>query len=131
LRQITAEIALKPIRQHAEPRGKRILVAEDEKFVRMLVRAVLHGAGYTIIEALDGEDAILKIRNSQEGMDLLLLDLDMPKKNGRKVCDEIKRISPDIKVLFTSAYPAEIMRERGLLTKILTFSKTVWTIASS
>jgi CheY-like chemotaxis protein len=116
LRQIAAEIASKQsIGQHAELRGKRILVAEGEKFLRILVRSVLHGAGYTIIEAIDGEDAILKFRNTKERIDLLLLDVDMLKKNRWNVYDEIKQISPDIKVVFTSAYPVQIMQKHEII----------------
>jgi CheY-like chemotaxis protein len=116
LQRITAEIASKQtLGQHAELRGNRILVAEDEKFLRILVRSVLRGAGYTIIEAIDGEDAILKFRTAEDGIDLLLLDVDMLKKNRRKVYDEIMQISPDIKVLFTSAYPVGLMQKHGII----------------
>ena len=100
--------------QPVEPGGKRILVAEDDKFLRTLVTAVLRRAGYTIIEAIGGEDAVRLFRNSPEAIDLLLLDMDMLKKNIRKVYDEIRQTTPHIKVLFASAYPTEMMRKRGM-----------------
>lgn len=118
LRQITADIASKQcMEQPAELGGERILLAEDDKFLRILMRTLLYRAGYTILEAFDGEDAVLKFRNCHEGVDLLLLDMDMPKKNGKEVYDEIRQMKPDIKVVFASAYPAEIMRERGVIDR--------------
>jgi CheY-like chemotaxis protein len=74
-----------------------------------------------VIEAGDGEDAVHKFHNFHAGIDLLLLDMDMPKKNGKKVYDEIKQINPDIKVLYTSAYPSGIMMERGIIDEDTNF----------
>jgi CheY-like chemotaxis protein len=116
LQQISAEIASQQnLGQHAELGGKRILVAEEERFLRILVRSVLRGAGCTIIEAIDGEDAVLKFRTAEDRIDLLLLDVDMLKKNRRKVYDEIRRIRPDIKVVFTSAYPVAVVQKLGII----------------
>ncbi len=99
--------------QPAGPRGERILVAEGDRFLRTLVGTFLYRQGYTIIEAVDGEDALLKFHDTCEPIDLLLLDMDMPKKNGREVYEEIRTTEPDIKVMFASAYPSRMMRHPG------------------
>ncbi len=103
------------MKQPAGPAGERILVAEDDRFLRTLVGTVLYRSGYTIIEAVDGEDAVHKFYNSPEAIDLLLLDMDMPKKNGKEVYDEIRQTKPDIKVMFAGAYPGEVMQSRGMI----------------
>ena len=50
-----------------------------------------------------------------ESINLLLLDVIMPKKNGREAYREIEKIRPDMKALFTSGYTADIIQKRGLL----------------
>jgi CheY-like chemotaxis protein len=116
LRQISADIALKQLmEQPAELGRERILVAEEDKLLRVMMRTVLYGAGYSILEAIDGEDAVRKFRNSPEGVDLLLLDMDMQKRNGWDVYEEIKQMKPDIKAVFASARPAEIALQRSVV----------------
>jgi two-component system cell cycle sensor histidine kinase/response regulator CckA len=99
----------------ARPGGKRILVAVDDRFLRTLMTAVLYQAGYTVIEAIGSADAVRKFWNSPEAIDLLLLDMDMPKNTCKEVYDMIRQAEPDIKVVFAGSYPAELMRKRGLL----------------
>ncbi len=92
-----------------------ILVAEDDDNVRNLTRVVLEGFGYTVIDAVDGEDALKKFREHEEQIQLLFLDLLMPKKNGTEVYETIREGHPNINVLFTSGYSAELMRSKGIL----------------
>jgi PAS domain S-box-containing protein len=98
-----------------------ILVAEDDDSVRALTRAVLEGFGYTVIEAVDGEDALVKFSAHQDRIQLLLLDIIMPKKNGRTVYEEIEAMHPGVKALFTSGYTAEAMREKGIIEDAFNF----------
>jgi PAS domain S-box-containing protein len=98
-----------------------ILVAEDDDSVRNLTRSVLEGFGYDVITAEDGDDALAKFSEHQDRIDLLLLDIIMPKKNGIKVYEEIKRLRPDIKALFTSGYTAEVIRDKGIIEDSLNF----------
>lgn len=99
------------------PKGgvETVLVAEDDTEARKLTREVLDGAGYKVIEAVNGEDAINKFMENKDKIQLLLFDLIMPKKNGREAYEEIRKIRPDIRVLFTSGYPADIIHEKGVL----------------
>jgi CheY-like chemotaxis protein len=97
-----------------------ILVAEDNKEVRHLIKNILVEFGYTIIEAKDGEDAINKF-NKQKTVDLLILDSVMPKKNGKAVYDEIHATHPDVKVIFTSGYTRDVILDKGIEDKRFDF----------
>jgi PAS domain S-box-containing protein len=98
-----------------------VLVAEDEESVRSLVRVILEKAGYTVIEAQDGADALLKFEESLHVIDLVLLDVVMPGLNGKDVYDGIKRIKPEQKILFSSGYTEEIIASKGVLEDGLAF----------
>ena len=100
--------------------AETILVAEDNKEVRHLIKNILVEFGYTIIEAKDGEDAINKF-NKHEGIDLLVLDSVMPKKNGKAVYDEICTTNPHIKVIFTSGYTRDVILDKGIEDKKFDF----------
>lgn len=86
-----------------------ILVAEDDGNVRRLATTVLRSHGYKIIEAVNGRDAIEKFIENKEKIHFLLLDLKMPLKNGKEVYDEIRKIRADIKALFISGHPGDII----------------------
>ncbi len=98
------------------PRGtETILVAEDDHSIRELTTLVLKEAGYRVVAAEDGEDALRKFRDSKELIQLALLDVIMPKINGRMVYAEMKKISPDMKVLFASGYTGDIITVKGII----------------
>src|SRR3990170_2640555 len=99
----------------AYPAGgaETILVAEDDAALRKLTSVVLSSFGYTVIEAEDGEDAVNKFRENKDAIRLLLFDIIMPKKNGREAYEEIRKIRPDVKVLFASGYTSDVMWQRG------------------
>ncbi|HEQ60735.1 MAG TPA: PAS domain S-box protein [Firmicutes bacterium] len=81
-----------------------ILLAEDEEMVRELAVRILEEAGYTVLPALNGEEAIELFEKHAEEVALALLDVIMPKKSGRAVHDRIKEIRSDVPVLFSSGY---------------------------
>jgi CheY-like chemotaxis protein len=90
-----------------------ILVAEDNFEVRCLIREVLTQYGYTILEAVDGEDAVNKFKE-HGGIDLLIFDSVMPRKNGREAYEEISKIKPGTKVIFTSGYTRDLVLGKGI-----------------
>jgi two-component system NtrC family sensor kinase len=98
-----------------------ILIAEDNEEVRNFTRHVLERNGYTVIESVDGEDAVTKFEKNKERVNLLLLDVIMPKKSGKEVSEIAKKMRPDIKILFTSGYTADIIHEKGIFDKSLDF----------
>lgn len=113
----------------ATPRGgtETVLLAEDDAYVRKLVKDILERFGYKVIEAVNGEDAIDKFMGNKDRIQLLLLDVIMPKRNGKEVYEEIKKIRPDVKTIFTSGYPANIINKNGIVEEGLNFiSKPVF-----
>ncbi|HEY3276849.1 MAG TPA: PAS domain S-box protein [Syntrophorhabdaceae bacterium] len=97
-----------------------VLVAEDDQTVRSLLNAVLTGSGYSVIEAIDGEDAIDQFSKSRD-IALVILDSVMPRKNGRQAYNEINRRDPSVKVLFTSGYTRDVILDKGIEAKELDF----------
>lgn len=90
------------------PRGEEtILVAEDETILRELAREILESSGYRVLTAGDGEEAVRLFRERPDEIQLLLLDLIMPRMSGREACDAIRKLRPSVKVLFMSGYAPE------------------------
>jgi len=102
--------------ESALPKGghETILFAEDESSVRGTTKELLEEFGYTVIAAVDGEDAVGLFRENKDAVRLLLLDVIMPKMNGKEVYEEIKMMRPDIKTIFMSGYSADILQSRFL-----------------
>jgi len=106
-----------------DPRGgpEAILVSEDDEAVRSLTSHVLQEAGYTVIEAVDGDDAINKFMENRDRIKLAILDVVMPKKSGKEVSDVIRKTKSDIRVLLTSGYTADIISTKGISEEGLDF----------
>jgi two-component system cell cycle sensor histidine kinase/response regulator CckA len=98
-----------------------VLVAEDDTQVRALIKEVLAGFGYTILEAEDGDDALKVFSEHTDKIQLVILDVIMPKLNGKEIYEEMQKIRPDIKALFTSGYDANIIHKKGILEETLPF----------
>jgi PAS domain S-box-containing protein len=91
-----------------------ILIAEDDDTIRQLTRTMLGEFGYTVIEASDGEEAVARFREHRDAIKLVILDVVMPKMNGKEVQDAIVAIKPDVKTLFISGYSADVIRAKGV-----------------
>ena len=104
------------------PYGKEtILIAEDDEEVRNLGRSLLEACGHTVILAENGEDAVEKFSAQAKSISLVILDVVMPKMNGRQVFEAMQELQPDIRVLFMSGYTAEIVNAKGALDRELDF----------
>lgn len=101
--------------------SETLLVAEDNPEVLNLNRTVLETFGYKIIEAVDGEDAVKQFIEHQQDIDMIVMDVVMPKMNGQQAYEEIAKIRPDVKVLFMSGYTPDIVQEKGITTDGLNF----------
>ena len=87
--------------------AETILLVEDESAVRALAKRVLTQKGYRVLDASDGAIA-LRIAASHVGeIDLVLTDVAMPNLGGRGMVEELRELSPDLRVLFMSGYPRE------------------------
>ena len=91
-----------------------ILLAEDEPAVRTLIESILKKYGYEIILAEDGAEAVEKFSANRDRVNLILMDMIMPKKNGKEAYLEICRIKPGVKVIYTSGYTADFIQDRGI-----------------
>jgi PAS domain S-box-containing protein len=88
-----------------------ILVAEDDEAIRKLIVTVLKASGYTVIEAVNGADALSRFKENKDNTQLVILDGIMPKMNGKEVFREIKYIVPNIKCIFMSGYAEDIFNK--------------------
>jgi PAS domain S-box-containing protein len=84
-----------------------ILVVEDEKELRIAVSKMLRRNGLAVIEAMDGTAAIQLFHAHRDEIDIILLDLTLPGATSLEVFQEVRRVRPDAKVVFTSAYSRE------------------------
>jgi len=96
--------------------NETILLVEDNEHIRSFLRDLLSENGYRVIEGVDGEDGIRKFREHDSDIDLLVLDVIMPKNNGPGVYDEIRR-TRDVKAMFMSGYTVDVISRRGVDTE--------------
>jgi len=89
------------------PSRGTILLAEDDAALRSFASRVLRQAGYTVIAAADGREAVLRFTEHRDEVALCLFDLMMPVQSGRSAFDEIRRQAPGMPVLFVSGYSPE------------------------
>lgn len=92
----------------------KILVAEDERDIRDLIVYTLGFGGYEVLEAGDGEEAVRLAQ--EEAVDLILLDVRMPRMTGYQACTELKKDerTADIPIVFLSAKGQEDEIQKGL-----------------
>ncbi|HNX58375.1 MAG TPA: PAS domain S-box protein, partial [Spirochaetota bacterium] len=95
--------------------SETILLAEDNSTLREMSMSILRDFGYTVIPVEDGDHAVREFSANRDRIDLMILDIIMPQKNGKEVFEEARRIKPGIKVLFTSGYPADLIARQGVL----------------
>jgi two-component system, cell cycle sensor histidine kinase and response regulator CckA len=82
-----------------------LLLVEDEEVVRTLMRESLEDVGYSVIEAADGNAALLAFRDQGSPIDLLVTDLVLPGMNGAELARQLRAIAPGLKTLYVSGYP--------------------------
>ena len=101
----------------AHPTGgtETILLAEDDPSLRKLTVYILEQAGYTVITANDGEEAVTKFKENRDRIQLLLFDMIMPKKGGKEAFGEIRAMDPAVPVLFASGYSPDMLRQKALI----------------
>lgn len=104
----TAETAVVPCGEG------RIMVVDDEKIVRDIVVESLGSFGYTVTACEDGHEAVEVYRREGDEIDMVILDLIMPKMNGSDTFSALKVIDPDVRVMLSSGYSAN-QEVKGLL----------------
>jgi len=105
--------------RHVEPNmpsgTETILVAEDDRETRHLMKEVLREYGYTVIGAADGDEAVRHFIEHRERIGLAIIDVIMPKKNGMEVYSEISKLDPSVKVLFVSGHARDVVLDKGIV----------------
>jgi DNA-binding response OmpR family regulator len=92
-----------------------VLVVEDDDEVRGLVRTVLEGDGFRVLEASGGQAALALARSCPEKIDLVITDVIMPEMTGKQLADELKLLCPGARILYMSGYSGDVLARRGIL----------------
>ena len=92
-----------------------VMVVEDERAVREFVHTALIRAGYRVLTAQDGDDALARAAAHEGGIDLLLTDVVMPGLSGPELARRFRVARPDARVLFMSGYAADVIAAEGTL----------------
>jgi two-component system cell cycle sensor histidine kinase/response regulator CckA len=96
--------------------NETILIVEDEPSVLRLAVQVLLKQGYTLLEAVNGEEALHIVQEQDDKkINLLLTDVVMPQMGGKELADQLKTLHPDIKVLYISGYTDDAIVHHGVL----------------
>jgi len=104
-----------PLGSAAPVQGATVLVVEDEQLVRDLVCRTLRRAGYTVLMAEHGDEALAISRTHVGPIDLVVTDVVMPRMNGSELAGRLLLERPGLRVLFVSGYPSEALDLRGSL----------------
>jgi PAS domain S-box-containing protein len=92
--------------------NETVLVAEDEPTLRGLAKTVLEGLGYRVLLAEDGHGAVAECERAMNEIDLLILDLIMPRMGGREAYERIRTLRADeCPVIFMTGHAPEILRD--------------------
>lgn len=94
---------------------KRVLVCEDETAIREFVVINLKRAGYEVLEAASGEEALKKYDASQQRVDVALLDVMLPGMDGFEVCRKLRERSDLIGIILLTARTQEMEKVNGLM----------------
>lgn len=91
--------------------GLKILVVDDEEFIRDFLRGILKASGAHVIEAKDGYEAVDMFKNTRDKIDVIILDMIMPGKKGDEVLKEIRAMDKDVKIIVSSGYMNETQKQ--------------------
>jgi signal transduction histidine kinase/ActR/RegA family two-component response regulator len=110
------------------PQGtETILLLEDDLGIRQLVRQMLLGQGYTVLEAQNWREAVRLCQEHRGPLQLLLTDVVMPEMNGPAVAEHLTPLRPEMRVLFMSGYANSVMGDDGILQQSVAFLQKPFT----
>jgi two-component system, cell cycle sensor histidine kinase and response regulator CckA len=101
--------------QRRSPGTETLLVVEDEEMVREVARRALCGAGYTVLTAASGDEALQIFAEHEGEIRLLLTDVVMPRMNGKALAEELLKTHPELEVLYMSGYADDVIVHHGVL----------------
>ena len=86
------------------PRQNTVLLVEDELFIREATRSILENAGFRVLPAEDALVAMRLFEESKWHIDLVMTDMVLPGRTGQEFGEDVRRRSPEVRVLITSGY---------------------------
>jgi two-component system, cell cycle sensor histidine kinase and response regulator CckA len=92
-----------------------VLILDDFDQSRFVIRAVLEGAGYNVLEAANGTEALAACEQMEQPLDLLISDVLLREAYGTEIAIRIAALRPQMPILFISGYSVEDLTDRGLL----------------
>jgi CheY-like chemotaxis protein len=102
-------------KRESVPRGtETILIVEDEQSLLNLTGRILQSAGYTVLEAASGAEALRIVATHPDRIHLVLTDVVMPGMGGRELASRLADANPDIRVVFTSGYTDDDVLRQGV-----------------
>lgn len=101
--------------------SKTILLVEDDASLRLVVKRFLETYGYTVIQAEDSVAANAQARLKGGIVDLVLADINLPGLTGGEYADYLKDINPNLKILYMSGAPDDLIVRQHLRAKIASF----------
>jgi CheY-like chemotaxis protein len=99
----------------------RILVVDDEEMVRSLAADFLQELGYEVVTAVDGQHAVERFRELRGDIDLVLVDLVMPRMGGRDCFHALKKMKPEVKTILSTGYGSNTLAQELLDEGMLGF----------
>ena len=103
--------------QGDEPSGGMVLVVDDHPLVLGLVARVLRLNGFKVETAGNGGEALERLANDGDGIDLLLTDIDMPGLDGPSLAERVNRDLPDLPIVYMTGRPSRGMGRFPVLSK--------------
>jgi CheY-like chemotaxis protein len=104
-----------------------VLLVEDEPAILQMTVMMLETTGYTVLSAPGSEGALTLAEKYDGDINLLITDVIMPDMNGRELAEKLKRMYPEIKILFMSGYTANVIAHHGVLDEGVNFIQKPFT----
>ena len=111
-----------------QSRSETILLVEDDSMVRNLAIKMLEHHGYRVLQAADGDEALLVAARYSEPIHLLMTDLVMPGMNGRQLAEHFIKNHPETRVLMSSGYTENVITHHGVLEEGVSFISKPYTL---
>jgi PAS domain S-box-containing protein len=111
-----------------KPAGGCVLLVDDDPDVRKPLRETLELLGYTVVEAPDGPEAIERFGRAPDAVDVVLLDLVMPKMGGEEVLRALRGIRPDVPIVISSGFAQEEVARRLSSARVDGVLAKPWTV---
>jgi PAS domain S-box-containing protein len=122
------EIKERVVKEGLPHGSETILVVEDEKEVRKLAVQILQRQGYTVLDAPDGDGALVICGERKDPIHLILTDVVMPGMSGRQLADRLGSFHPEMKVLYMSGYTDNAITHHGVLEKGMDYIQKPFTV---